>query len=97
MRLCLFSFYVKVPARTFLRSENRHLPSFDLELAHPQHATHYCMQPKVSITSGRAIRIPQYWTERFFDLQIHPDEELVNLNEFAIYVISRYYPLIFGE
>ena len=29
-----FKFYVKVPVRTFLRSENGHLPRFDLELAH---------------------------------------------------------------
>ena len=33
--LMLFSFYVKVPVRTFLRSENCHLPRFDLELAYP--------------------------------------------------------------
>jgi hypothetical protein len=31
------------------------------------------------------------------DLQIHSDEELENLNEFALYVNSRYYPLIYGE
>ncbi len=55
-------------------------------------------QPRVPITIGRAIRIPQCWTERNFDLQIHSDEELVgNLNEFALYVISRYYPLISSE
>ena len=30
-----FTFYVKVPVRTFLRSENCHLPRIDLELAHP--------------------------------------------------------------
>jgi hypothetical protein len=54
-------------------------------------------QPRVPITNGRAIRIPQCWTERNFDLQIHSDEELGNLNEFALYVISRYYPLIYGE
>jgi hypothetical protein len=54
-------------------------------------------QPRVPITNGRAIRIPQCWTTPNFDLQIHSDEELGNLNEFALYVISRYYPLIFGE
>ena len=54
-------------------------------------------QPRVPITNGRAIIIPQCWTERNFDLQIHSDEELGNLNEFALYVISRYYPLISGE
>ena len=32
-----------------------------------------------------------------FDLQIHYDEELENLNEFALYAISQYYPLISGE
>ena len=35
--------------------------------------------------------------KRNFDLQIHSDEELGNLNEFALYVISRHYPLISGE
>ena len=96
----LFTFYVKVPVRAFLRSENCHLPRFDLELAHPQHAT-YCLmrlrQPRVPITNGRAIRIPQCWKERSLDLQLHSDEELESLNEFALYVISRYYPLISGE
>jgi hypothetical protein len=61
VNLCAYvflTFYVKVPVRTFLRSENCHLPRFDLELAHPQHATLYLMrlkQPRVPITSGRAI------------------------------------------
>ena len=32
-----------------------------------------------------------------FDLQIYSDEELGNLNEFALYVITRYYPLISSE
>ncbi len=54
-------------------------------------------QPRVPITNGRAIRIPQCWTDRSFDLQIHSDEELENLNEFELYVISGYYPLIYGE
>ena len=48
-------------------------------------------------TKGRAIRILPCWTERNFDLQIHFDEELENSNELALYVISRYYPLISGE
>ena len=39
-----FTFYVKVPVRTFLRSENCHLPRFDLKLPHPQHATHCLMR-----------------------------------------------------
>jgi hypothetical protein len=34
---------------------------------------------------------------RNFDLQLPSDEELENLNEFVLYVISRYYPLISGE
>ena len=95
-----FPFYVKIPDLTFLRSENYHLPRFDLELPHPQHATHCLMrlkQPRVPITNGRAIRIPQCWMKRSFDLQLHSDEELENLNEFALYVISRYHPLIYGE
>ena len=54
-------------------------------------------QPTVPTTNGRAIIIPQCWTERDFDLQIHSDEELGHLNEFALYVISRYYPLISRE
>jgi len=49
------------------------------------------------MTNGRAIRIPQCWIERSFDLQIHFDEELEKLNEFALYVISRYYYLISSE
>jgi len=60
-----FTFYVKGLVRTFLRSENCHLPRFDLELAHPQHATHCLMrlkQPKVPKTNGRAIGIPRCWT-----------------------------------
>jgi hypothetical protein len=67
-RLCayaFFTFYVKVPVRTFLRSENCHLPLFDRKLPHPHHAPHCLMrlkQPRVPITSGRAIRIPQCWT-----------------------------------
>ncbi len=64
VKLCAYAFftlYVKVPARTFLRSENCHLPRFDLELAHPRHSTHCLMrlkQSSVPITNGRAIRIP---------------------------------------
>jgi len=54
-------------------------------------------QPRVPITNGLAIKIPQCRTDRSFDLQIYSDEELANLSEFALYVISRYYPLIFGE
>ena len=54
-------------------------------------------QPRVPITNGRAIRIPQCWTERSLDIQLHFDEELENLNEFALYVILLYYPLISGE
>ena len=54
-------------------------------------------QPRVPITNDRAIEIPQCWKEQSFDLQIHSDEELENLNEFELYVISRYYPLKFGE
>ena len=54
-------------------------------------------QPRLPITNGCAIRIPQCWAERCFDLQIHFDEELENLNGFALYVISRHYPLISGE
>ena len=65
MRLFFFTFYVKVPARTFLRSENCPLPGFDFELAHPENAK-LCLlrskQPRVPITNGRAIRIPTYWT-----------------------------------
>ena len=67
-KLCayaFFTFYVKVLVRTFLRSGNCHLPRFDLELAHPKHATHCLMrlkQPRVTITNGRAIIIPQCWT-----------------------------------
>ncbi len=101
MRIRFFrKFYAKVPIRTFLRIENCYLPRFDLELAHPQHATHCLMrlrQPRVPISNGRAIRIPQCWTERSLDLQLQSDEELENLNEFALYVISRYYPLISEE
>jgi hypothetical protein len=80
VKLCayvFFMFYVKVPACSFLRSENCHLPRFDLELAHPQHATRCLMrlkQPRVPITNGHAIRIPQCWIERYFNLQIHSDE-----------------------
>ena len=91
MRLCFLTFYAKVPVRTFLRSENCHLSRFDLELAHPQHATHCLIrlkQPRVPITNGRAIRIPRCWIERIFDLQIHYDEELENLNEFALYIYN---------
>ncbi len=90
-----FTFYVNVAFRTFQRSENCHLPRFYLEFAHPQHAAHCLMrlkQPRVPITYGHAIQIPQCWAERNFDLQIHSDEELRVLNEFALYVISRYYP-----
>jgi hypothetical protein len=79
MRIRFFTFYVKVPVRKFLRSDNCHLPRFDLELAHPQHATHCLMrlrQPRVQITNGRAIRIPQCWTERSLDLQLHSAKEL---------------------
>ena len=97
MRLCIFTFYVKVSVLTFLRSELFQLPRFDFELAHPQHSTHCLMrlkQPRVPITNGRAIRISRCWIERSFDLQIYSDAELENLNEFALYVISRYYPLI---
>ncbi len=94
MYISFFTFYVKVPVRTFLRRENCHLPRFDLKLAHPQHATHYLMrlrQPRVPITNGHETRIPQCWIERSLDLQLHSDEELENLNEFALYAISRYY------
>ncbi len=48
-KLCAYDFftvYVKAIVRTFLRSENCHLPRFDLELAHPQHATHCLMRLK---------------------------------------------------
>jgi len=72
-----FTFHVKVSAHTFLRSENCHLPRFDLELPHPQYATHCFMrlkQPRVPIPNGCATRIPQCWTERSFDLQLHSDE-----------------------
>jgi hypothetical protein len=73
MRLCVFfTFYVKAPVRTFLRSKNCHLPRFDLELAHPHHVTHCLIrlkQPRVPRTNGRAIRTPQCWTEQNFDLQ----------------------------
>ena len=48
-------------------------------------------------TANEKIRIPQCWTKRTFDLQLHSDEELENLNEFALYEISRYYLLISGE
>ena len=64
VKLCAYDFFtfcVKVPVRAFIRSENCHLPQFDLELAHPQHSTHCLMwlkQPRVPITNGRAIRIP---------------------------------------
>ncbi len=98
--MLFFPYYVKVPVRKFLRSENCHLPRFDLELAHPRHAPHCLMrlkQPRVPITNGRAIRIPQCWTTPNFDLQIHSDEELGILNEFALYEISRCYPLISSE
>ena len=53
-----FSFYVKLPVRTF---ENSHLPRFELRKSNSQHATHFLMllkQPRVPITHGRAIRIP---------------------------------------
>ncbi len=55
------------------------------------------MQPRVPITNGRAIKIPHCWTKRSFDLQIDSDEDLENLNEFALYVILRYYLLISGD
>ena len=74
----IFTFYVKVPVRTLLRSENCPLPRSDFELAHPQHPTRCFMrlkQPRVPITNGRAIRIPRCWTDRSFDLQLHADEE----------------------
>jgi hypothetical protein len=96
----VFEFYVKVPVHTFLRSENCHFPRFDLEVAHPQHATHCFMglkQPRVPIINGRAIQIPQCWTKRSFNSQLHSYEDLENLNEFASYVILRYYPIIYGE
>ena len=94
----LFSrFTSKFQFEHFLEARIVILPRFNLELAHPQHATHCLMrlrQPRVPITNGRAIRIPQCWTDRSLDLQLHSDEELGSLNEFALYVISRYYPLI---
>ena len=77
VKLCayfVFTLYVKVPVGTFLRSENCHLPRFDLELAHPPHARDCLMrlkQARVPITNGRAIRIPQCCTKRIFDLQIY--------------------------
>ncbi len=64
-----FTFYIKVPVRSFLRSESCHLLRFDLELAHPQHATRCLMrlkQARVPITNGRAIRILQCWTKTKF-------------------------------
>ena len=54
-------------------------------------------QPRVLITIGRAIKIPQCWTERNSELQIHYDKELGSLKDLALYVISRHYPLISGE
>ena len=95
-----FTFYIKVPIRMFERSENCHLPRFCLQVEHPQSQTHCLMrlkQPKVPITNGRPIRIPQCWKERHFHLEQHSDEELENLNEFGLYVLARYYPLIFGK
>jgi hypothetical protein len=95
-----FLFYVKVLVRTLLRSKSLHLPRFNIQLAYPQHATHCLMrlkQPRVPITNGRAIRLSTCWIERSFVLQIHSDEKLENLNEFALCVISQYYPLIYGE
>jgi hypothetical protein len=69
--LIIFTFNVKFPVRTFLRSVNCHLPRFVFELAHPQHATHCLMrlkQSRVPITNGCAIQIPQSWKEPSFDL-----------------------------
>ena len=101
--LCAYAcltFYIKVPVRTFLRRKNCHLTRFDFETAHPQHTTHCLMrlkQPRVPITNDRAIQIPRCWTNRNFDLLLHSDEELENFNDFALYIISRYYPLITGK
>ena len=101
MRLCYF--YVvrqSTSSYVFKKQKYVYVPRFDLELAHPQHATNCFLrlkQPRAPLTNGRVIRIPQCWTERNFALQIHYDEELENLNEFALYVISRYYPLISCE
>ena len=95
-----FSFYVKVTVRSFERGDNCHLPRFQFQFPHPQRDTHCLMrlkQPRVPITNGRAIRIPQCWTERSLEIDIHSDEELQSLNEFALYVLARYYPLIAGK
>ena len=74
MRICLLYVFAKVPIRTFLRSDNCRIS----RLAHSQHATHCLVrlkQPRVPITNGSAIQIPQYWTKQSYDLQLHCYEE----------------------
>jgi hypothetical protein len=101
MRLCYF--YVvrqSTSSYVFKKQKYVYVPRFDLELAHPQHATNCFLrlkQPRAPLTNGRVIRIPECWTKRNFDLQLHSEDELENLNEFALYVISRYCPLKSGK
>ena len=84
----------------FERSENCRLPRHSFDPGHPQAETHCLMRtavPRVPEAYGRVPKMPTGWKEPLEDTNGRTAEDQEKLDNFALHVLARYYPLVFDE
>ena len=94
-----YGFYECVRKRVFKNPEYAQLPIHSFSSEHPQAETHCLVRlrhPKVPEANTRVIRVPIDWVNDVPDLNARTEEDQQRVNEFALHILARYYPLLAG-
>ena len=92
--IAFYGFYERIRIRNFKGAT--HLPRHLFEANHPQATTHCLVRmqcPKVPEAISRVVRIPIDWEADVEDMMTRTEEDEQRVNEFALHILARYYPL----
>ena len=93
--IAFYGFYDRIRIRD-LKGET-HMPRHAFANDHPQVTTHCLVRrqyPKVPEANTRVVRIPVDWAADVEDMAARTEEDQQRVNEFALHVLARYYPLL---
>ena len=93
--IAFYGFYDRIRIQDFKGAT--HLPRHAFAVDHPQATTHCLVRrqhPKVPEANTRVVRIPVNWATDVDNMAARTEEDQQRVNEFALHVLVRYYPLL---
>ena len=93
--IAFYGFYDRIRIQDFKGAT--HLPRHAFAVDHPQATTHCLVRrqhPKVPEANTRVVRIPVDWVTDVDGMAARTEEDQQRVNEFALHVLARYYPLL---